>query len=149
MEAFNVPLSKYSKNIISQEISFLKKEDTVIEALLMFENKKISLLPVWDNENNSIYGFFFLKDIFYLFTKSHFFSINVSVASFLEDLYKNIESQLPLGKDRLIYIQHNESTIKDVFEKIILSPEKKLIVYEEEKLLGIISLSDIFKISLS
>jgi hypothetical protein len=53
---------------------------------------------------------------------------------------------LPLGKERVIICQLYEDNLKDIFEKMAISPEKKIIIKKGDHYCGIISISDIFNL---
>ena len=64
----------------------------------------------------------------------------------MKELYKDIDDTLPLGKERVIFVQLNEDNLKDIFEKMAISPEKKIVVKKGEQYSAIISISDIFNL---
>ena len=65
----------------------------------------------------------------------------------MEDLYKDVNEELPLGKDRIFYCNSLDFNIKELFENMSLSPERKIFaVNEKDEFNGIITLSDLFKI---
>jgi hypothetical protein len=68
------------------------------------------------------------------------------VSKFLLDLYSDIDDELPFGKERLVLSQLNELNIKELFEKMSLSPERKIIFHNGENIHGILTLSDLFNI---
>jgi len=66
---------------------------------------------------------------------------------FLEDLYKDVSEEIPLGKDRIFLCNSFDFNIKELFENMSLSPERKIFaVNDKDEVLGIITLSDLFKI---
>jgi hypothetical protein len=68
------------------------------------------------------------------------------VSKLLAEMYKNIDEVLPLGKERIIFIEIGEDNLKDVFEKMAVSPEKKIVVKSGDNYLAIISISDLFNL---
>jgi hypothetical protein len=61
-------------------------------------------------------------------------------------LYEGIDLDKPLGKDRIICCEENSICMKDIFEKMIICPERKIFIKTENSKLGIITLSDIFNV---
>ena len=114
-----------------------------MKAMETFFEKKISLIPIIDKDNkNEIFGYFYLKDIIYFFSNGEKFSFNDSIESFLMDLYDDIDSERPFGKDRIVEIEEGDN-LKNVFEQMSICPERKLIVKEKDYI-GVITLSNIF-----
>lgn len=64
----------------------------------------------------------------------------------MHELYKDIDDTLPLGKERVIFCNLEEENLKDIFEKMAISPEKKIVIKKDNKYCGIISISDIFSL---
>jgi len=63
------------------------------------------------------------------------------------DLYKDVTEESPLGKDRIFLCNSLDFNIKELFENMSLSPERKIFaINENEDFIGIITLSDLFKI---
>ncbi len=58
---------------------------------------------------------------------------------------ENRERKTPYGEDRIMYGELDDD-MKTVFEKLNTSPEKKLLIKNEDAIVGILCLSDIFKI---
>ena len=61
-------------------------------------------------------------------------------------MYHDIDDELPYGKERIIIFDNGNFKLKDVFENMSISPERKLLIRNEDTLYGIITLSDIFNI---
>ena len=142
MTEFAIPLSSI-ENIISKNIITLDKKESIMKAMETFFEKKISLIPIIDKDNkNEIFGYFYLKDIIYFFSNGEKFSFNDSIESFLFDLYEDIDSERPFGKDRIVEIEEGDN-LKNVFEQMSICPERKLIV-KEKNYIGVITLSNIF-----
>jgi len=64
----------------------------------------------------------------------------------LHELYKDIDESPPLGKERVIFCNLEEENLKDVFEKMAISPEKKIVIKKGEHYCGIVSITDIFSL---
>lgn len=65
----------------------------------------------------------------------------------MDDLYEGVSNEIPLGKDRLFMCKNLNFNIKEVFENMSLSPERKIFAVDENnEFKGIITLSDLFKI---
>jgi hypothetical protein len=62
------------------------------------------------------------------------------------ELYDGIDDERPLGKDRVVVFDNINYTFKEVLENMAISPERKIVLSDSNTSLGIISLSDIFKI---
>ena len=104
-------------------------------------------MPIYDKSNNEIFGYLFLKDLVYFFMKvGIFFTLDDSVEKFLNKLYEGIDDEKPLGKERIKYIniKKEKYTMKQIFELLNASPEKKIIVNTGDDL-SLITLSNIFK----
>ena len=109
---------------------------------------KLSIMPIYDSSNNKeIFGYLFLKDLVYFFMKvGIFFTLDDSVEKFLIKLYEGIDDEKPLGKERIKYIniKKEKYTMKQIFELLNASPEKKIIVNTGDDL-SLITLSNIFR----
>ena len=64
----------------------------------------------------------------------------------MKELYKEIDDTLPLGKERVIISQLQIENLKDIFEKMVISPEKKIVIKNDQEFCAIISISDIFNL---
>ena len=121
----------------------------------LFYEKKISMVPVKDNNNNDLYGYIYLKDIIYCFSGGLPFNFNNTIEEFLSDLYAGIDMSIPLGEKRITDVYLN-TKIKEIFELMSVCPERKLIVRDIKNNedngisdIGIITLYDIFKLLVS
>ena len=69
----------------------------------------------------------------------------------MEKLYKDIDEEKPYGKNRVEYLELNETNkslyVKELIEGLNCSIEKKIIIYdpEDKNKLFLISLKTIFK----
>ena len=70
------------------------------------------------------------------------FNFNNTIESFLKDLYEDIDNEMPYGKRRINEL-NDDTNLKNVFELMNISPERKLIVKYHDHI-GIITLSNIF-----
>lgn len=76
-----------------------------------------------------------------------FIKFNDTISKFLEDLYDGVSDELPLGKDRIFFSKNLDFNIKELFENMSLSPERKIFALDDSnEFVGIITLSDLFKI---
>ena len=75
MNFFKIPLILIEKHLISKSLLTIKNDETIITAFRIFLEMKISILPVWEDEETNIIGFLYLKDIFYLYSNSEKFSV--------------------------------------------------------------------------
>jgi hypothetical protein len=65
----------------------------------------------------------------------------------LDDLYEGVSNEIPLGKDRIFLCKNLNFNIKELFENMSLSPERKIFAIDtNNEFKGIITLSDLFKI---
>jgi len=74
MDLFKTEISQLSIN--TREIIYLYKNDTIIKALEVLHENKISTLPIIDEETNNLFGLFYLKDIIFLFNNDEKFTVN-------------------------------------------------------------------------
>ena len=140
MTEFHIPLKQI--NIIVNNVITINKNDTLYKCMQTFFNEGISLLPVIGDEGE-ILGYFYLKDIIYFFSMGDKFNFNNSVENFLKDLYEDIDTQKPYGIRRIVEL-NDDTDLKEVFEKMNISPERKIITKNGAKI-GIIALYDVFK----
>ena len=140
MTEFHIPLKQI--NIIVNNVITINKNDSLYKCMQTFYNEGISLLPVIGDEGE-ILGYFYLKDIIYFFSMGDRFNFNNSVENFLKDLYEDIDTQKPYGIRRIVEL-NDDTDLKEVFEKMNISPERKIITKNGAKI-GIIALYDVFK----
>ena len=113
---------------------------------------KSDILPILTNDKRDIFGFLFLRDYLY-FVSNCESNQDLTNEEFLNNMYEGIDSEKPLGKERIIYLEYNDITkkykIKELLEKINGAPEKKIVLkYKEDEnnLFFIISLKSIFDV---
>ena len=113
---------------------------------------KSDILPILTNDKKDIFGFLFLRDYLY-FVSNCESNQDLTNEEFLNNMYEGIDSEKPLGKERIIYLEYNDITkkykIKELLEKINGAPEKKTVLkYKEDEnnLFFIISLKSIFDV---
>ena len=140
MTEFHIPLKQI--NIIVNNVITINKNDSLYKCMQTFYNEGISLLPIIGDEGE-ILGYFYLKDIIYFFSMGDKFNFNNSVENFLKDLYEDIDTQKPYGIRRIVEL-NDDTDLKEVFEKMNISPERKIITKNGAKI-GIIALYDVFK----
>ncbi len=75
---FKIPLNFIEKFLIHKDLMIIKNDESIISALRMFWEMKISILPVYENDQSNIVGFLYLKDIFYLFSNAEKFSVRIN-----------------------------------------------------------------------
>ena len=149
MKEFNVLLNDIINiSTISNKLTY--KFDKNEKVFVVFEEcflRKLSIMPIYDKSNNEIFGYLFLKDLVYFFMKvGIFFTLDDSVEKFLNQLYEGIDNEKPLGKERIKYIdiKNEKYTMKQIFELLNASPEKKIIINTGDDY-SLITLSNIFK----
>lgn len=140
MTEFNVPLKQL--NIVVNNVISLNKNEFLYKCMETFYKEGISMLPITGDEGE-IFEYFFWKDIIYFVSMGEKFNFNKSVENFLKDLYEDVNNALPYGNKR-IHELNDETNLKEVFEKMSIAPERKLIIKNGSKI-GIIALYDIFK----
>jgi len=112
---------------------------------------KSDILPILTNDKNDIFGFLYLRDYLY-FVSNCESDQNLTNEQFLSNMYEGIDDNKPYGKERIIYLEYNDSTkkmrIKELLEKINGAPEKKIVLKSKEdgNKLEIISLKNIFDV---
>ena len=141
MTEFNIPLKQI--NIVIDNVITLKKNETLYKCMETFYKEGISVLPILD-EDNKIFGYFYLKDIIYFFSMGEKFNFNNTVENFIKDLYEDIDDEIPYGIKRIKELT-DDTNLKKVFEEMSTSPERKLIIKNDDSKIGIIALYDIFK----
>jgi CBS domain-containing protein len=70
-------LNIQNTNIMTTNIIWVDKNETIYNCLLKFWTHRISILPVFDKDTNSYFGFFYLKDIVYFFANGEKFSVSI------------------------------------------------------------------------
>ena len=126
-------------------------EDKVYIAFEMCVENNTEILPIVNIEKTEIKGFLYLRDYLY-YISNYKCELNMTVGEFLEDLYKDIGAEKPYGKERIILMELNDENkhykLKELLEKLNASPEKKIILYEnnrsEDIKFSIISLKTLF-----
>ena len=140
MTEFNIPLKHL--NIIIKNVITLNKNETLHKCMETFYQKGISMIPIMDDDN--VFGYLYLKDIIYFFSTGEKFNFSNSIESFLKDLYEEVDDEIPYGKKR-IGVTKDDKLLKEIFENMSISPERKLIIKNDENNIGIVALYDIFK----
>ena len=140
MTEFHIPLNQI--NIVVNNIITISKNETLYKCMQTFYREGISMLPVIGDEGE-IFGYFYLKDIIYFFSMGEKFNFNNSIENFLKDLYEDIDTEKPYGMKRIVELE-DKTDLKEVFEKMNISPERKIIAKNGTNI-GIIALYDIFK----
>ena len=141
MTEFNIPL-KYL-DIIVKKVITLNKNETLHKCMETFYKEGISMIPIMDG--GDIFGYLYLKDIIYFFGPGDKFNFGNTIESFLIDLYDGVDTEKPYGKKRIIE-SNDDSNLKEVFEQMSISPERKLIIKNDNNNnIGIVALYDIFK----
>ena len=140
MTEFHIPLKQI--NIVVNNVITLNKNESLYKCMETFFREGISMLPIL-GDGGDIFGYFYLKDIIYFFSMGEKFNFNNSVENFLKDLYEDVDNEIPYGIKRIFELD-DKLDLKEVFEKMSVSPERKLIIKNGTKI-GIIALYDIFK----
>ena len=158
MKEFNLSLEELQK--IPLNSSFVKPlnnfslmEEKVHYSFSKNITSKSDILPILTNDKKDIFGFLFLRDYLY-FVSNCESNQDLTNEQFLNDMYEGIDDDKPLGKERIIYLEYNDTTkkykIKELLEKINGAPEKKIVLKNKnengENLFYIISLKSIFDV---
>ena len=112
---------------------------------------KKDILPILTEDKQEVYGFLYLRDYLY-FVSNCESNQNLTNEQFLKNMYEGIESEIPYGKERIIYFEYNQETkkyrIKQLLECINGAPEKKIVLkdIEDGNKLYVISLKSIFDV---
>ena len=141
MTEFKIPLKQL--NLTVNNVIKINKNENLYKCMETFYKEGISMLPVIDDDGK-IFGYFYLKDIIYFFSMGEKFNFNNTVENFLKDLYEDIDNEIPYGKRRIKELK-DETNLKNVFEEMSTSPERKLIIKYDDSKIGIVALYDIFK----
>ena len=106
------------------------------------------IIPIFTD--NEIEGFIYPKDfLFYIYNCES--DQNLTNREFLENLYEDIDDEKPYGKNRVVYLELNDTTktfyVKELIERLNCSIEKKIVLIDpnDNKKLFLISLKTIFK----
>jgi predicted transcriptional regulator len=140
MNEFKISLKNL--DIIVKNIITLNKKESLHKGMETFYKEGISMIPILDDYGD-IFGYFYLKDIIYFFSTGEKFNFNYTIEDFLKDLYEDVDKEIPYGKTRIVEVEEN-SDLKNVFEQMSISPERKLIIRKNSNI-GIVALYDIFK----
>ena len=140
MTEFNIPLKHL--DIVVKNVIALNKDETLHKCMETFYKEGISMIPILDNGN--IFGYLYLKDIIYFFSTGEKFNFSNSIESFLKDLYEGIDDKIPYGEKRIVELK-DDTDLKKVFENMSISPERKLVIRNDNSSIGIVALYDIFK----
>ena len=158
MKEFNLSLEELQK--IPLNSSFVKPlnnfslmEEKVHYSFSKNITSKSDILPILTNDKKDIFGFLFLRDYLY-FVSNCESNQDLTNEQFLNDMYEGIDDDKPLGKERIIYLEYNDTTkkykIKELLEKINGAPEKKIVLKNkkenDENIFYIISLKSIFDV---
>ena len=158
MKEFNLSLEELQK--IPLNSSFVKPlnnfslmEEKVHYSFSKNITSKSDILPILTNDKKDIFGFLFLRDYLY-FVSNCESNQDLTNEQFLNDMYEGIDDDKPLGKERIIYLEYNDTTkkykIKEFLEKINGAPEKKIVLKNkkenDENIFYIISLKSIFDV---
>ena len=106
------------------------------------------IIPIFSEKE--IEGFIYPKDFFFFIYNCES-DQNLTNNEFLEKLYKDIDDEKPFGKNRIAYLELNDTTktfyVKELIENLNCSIEKKIVIYDpnDNNKLYLISLKTIFK----
>ena len=152
MKEFNLSLNEL---LILGNIPFLEKlsngkntNEKVYNTFIYYLEENYDIIPIFSEKE--IEGFIYPKDFFFYIYNCES-NQNLTNKEFLEKLYKDIDEEKPYGKNRVEYLELNETNkslyVKELIEGLNCSIEKKIIIYdpEDKNKLFLISLKTIFK----
>ena len=152
MKEFNLSLNEL---LILGENTFLKPLTNYKDAKEKTYNTfnyhlvgNFDIIPIFSD--NEIEGFIYPKDfLFYIYNCES--DQNLNNKEFLEKLYEDIDDEKPYGKNRLVFLELNDTTktyyVKELIESLNCSIEKKIVIFDpnDNNKLFLISLKTIFK----
>ena len=106
------------------------------------------IIPIFNRKE--IEGFIYPKDFLYYIYNCES-KQSLTNEEFLIHLYRDIDEEKPYGKNRIIYMELNDTNkgfyVKELFEKLDCSIEKKIVIYDPnyKNKLYLMSLKTIFK----
>ncbi len=115
------------RNIMTKNIYTLKKTNTIIDAIIKMRNKDIGFIPIID-DNNQVLGVITDRDIILLLASNH-----------------KLNEQLNNVMQKNIYSLEETDTLVNACEKMSFHRIKRLIITRNNKLVGIISTSDLIR----
>lgn len=156
MKEFDLSLEELKKmptnsSFIKPLTNFALMNEEVHSSFSKNITSKSDILPILTNDKNDIFGFLFLRDYLY-FVSNCESNQKLTNEQFLSNMYEGIDDIKPFGKERIIYLEYNDSTkkmrIKELLENINGAPEKKIVLKNKEdgNKLEIISLKNIFDV---
>ena len=152
MKEFNLSLNEL---LILGENTFLKPLTNIKDAKEKTYNTfnyhlvgNYDIIPIFSE--NEIEGFIYPKDfLFYIYNCES--DQNLNNKEFLEKLYEDIDDEKPYGKNRVVFLELNDTTktyyVKELIESLNCSIEKKIVIFDpnDNNKLFLISLKTIFK----
>ena len=123
MKEFNLSLEELQK--IPLNSSFVKPlnnfslmEEKVHYSFSKNITSKSDILPILTNDKKDIFGFLFLRDYLY-FVSNCESNQDLTNEQFLNDMYEGIDDDKPLGKERIIYLEYNDTTKKYKIKELL------------------------------
>ena len=154
MKEFNLSLNELfilgeKENTFLKPLTNIQKsEDKVSNTFNYHFGGNYDIIPILSDKE--IEGFIYPKDfLFYIYNCEN--DQNLSNKNFLEKLYEDIDDEKPYGKNRVVYLEINDTSktlyVKELIEKLNVSIEKKIVLFDPNDInkLFLISLKTIFK----
>mmetsp|Transcript_7415 Transcript_7415/g.7283 ORF Transcript_7415/g.7283 Transcript_7415/m.7283 type:complete len:158 (+) Transcript_7415:450-923(+) len=135
---FDLPLKEFNIGT-TQNITTISSDATLIQALRVMANNKLSSLPLLD-ETNRVAGVLFLSDIPQIIRSGNYLTPQTSILTVLGEI--NNESE-DYGLSRFGTITEDD-TMKTMIQKLAASHERKLYKLNDSRLEMIITESDLF-----
>ena len=149
MTAFSISYKEYT-SLVCRKLLYSIEDESIYSCFFKIWENKISVLPILNkHDNTKVIGFVFIKDLIFFLMTGDKYKFDDPIKVLLLEIYTGVNEELPLGQDRLLFIDESEEySIKSLMEKIFTSPEKKIVITKNnnyDNIVGIITLSDFFK----
>ena len=152
MKEFNLSLNELfilGENTFLKPLTNIQKaDDKVYNTFNYHFGGNYDIIPILSDKE--IEGFIYPKDfLFYIYNCEN--DQNLSNKKFLEKLYDDVDDEKPYGKNRVVYLELNDTSktfyVKELIEKLNVSIEKKIVLFDPNDInkLFLISLKTIFK----
>ena len=152
MKEFNLSLNELfilGENTFLKPLTNIQKaDDKVYNTFNYHFGGNYDIIPILSDKE--IEGFIYPKDfLFYIYNCEN--DQNLSNKNFLKKLYDDVDDEKPYGKNRVVYLELNDTSktfyVKELIEKLNVSIEKKIVLFDPNDInkLFLISLKTIFK----
>lgn len=137
------------KDIMTKQVDFLTSDMSAKQALCKILEKKISGLPVVD-ENHNLVGMFTEKEVLGFCLPSYIDKVGAFVyernpKAVLDKLFKLKDLKVSDIMRREVEVVKEETTLSEVSRIILIHHQRRLPVVKDKKLVGIVARVDIVK----